>query len=109
MEINAAIDTGKYSHIKMSEIKEHLRDRSIFQFLERELKDDIDLSMLTSPKSPYPGFLDYYTRQMESMVNAYSGNERRKWGIEKNGLCLLLTWTIEIVKDGSGWHPPDLP
>ena len=107
MELNAAIDSGKYNHIGIEEIKQHLEDGSIFNFLKQKVGDDIDLSLLVSPDSCYPGFVDYYIERMQSMVNAYSGNERRKWGIENQGLCLLLAWTIEIIQQGSGWHPPE--
>jgi len=107
MELNAIIDAGKYNYITIAQIEEHMRSRTVFQFLKQELKNDIDLSFLTSPESPYPGFMDYYLKRMESLVNAYSGNERRKWGIEHPGLCLLLAWTVEIVQQDGGWHPPE--
>jgi hypothetical protein len=45
--------------------------------------------------------MDYLQR----MCNAYSGDERKKWGVENSGLCLLLAWTNEIIQQGSGWHP----
>ncbi|MDD5344567.1 MAG: hypothetical protein PHW12_09125 [Smithella sp.] len=107
MELNAAIDSGKYSSIGIAEVEKHLRDGSIFTFLKEKIGEDIDLSLLTSPDSCYPGFVEYYTERMDSMVNAYGGNEKRKWGIENQGLCLLLAWTIEIIQQGSGWHPPE--
>jgi len=39
------------------------------------------------------------------MYEGYAGNERRKWGIENLGLCLLLAWTNKIIQQGSGWYP----
>ena len=107
MQLNAAIDSGKYANIGMPEVKRHLHDGSIFKFLEEKVGEDVDLSLLTSPDSCYPGFVEYYNKRMESMVNAYAGNESRKWGVEKQGLCLLLAWTLEMIQQGSGWHPPE--
>jgi hypothetical protein len=44
---------------------------------------------------------------MYQMYGGYAGNERRKWGIENLGLCLLLAWTNEIIQQGSGWYPSE--
>lgn len=106
LEINHLIDTGKYDHITIQDIGRHLEDETIFEYLKEVTANDIDLSLLVAD-SPYPGFKDFYIDYMKSMYNAYSGNERRKWGIENKGLCLLLAWTNEIIQQGSGWHPND--
>jgi len=50
-------------------------------------------------------FVRYYHEQMHQMYDGYAGNERRKWGIENYGLCILLAWTNEIIQHGAGWYP----
>ncbi|QDE27997.1 hypothetical protein FIV45_12300 [Paremcibacter congregatus] len=47
--------------------------------------------------------LTHYLERME----LYAGQHRRKWGVENNGLCLLLVWTNEIIQRGTGWYPSD--
>jgi hypothetical protein len=43
-------------------------------------------------------------RHLQSIYGGYAGQERRKWGIENKGLCLLVAWTMEIIQQGSGWQ-----
>ena len=104
LEINHLIDSGKYDNISIDVIYKHLEDGTIFEYLKQTAGQDIDLSLLIND-SPYPGFKKFYIDNMQSMYNAYGGDERRKWGVEHKGLCLLLAWTNEIIQQGSGWHP----
>lgn len=103
-EITHLLDTGKYNHVTIADIKREIRQGTIFEYLKTLAGDDIDLSIIQEGTT-YPGFKDFYVEYLQRIVDAYSGNERRKWGIENSGLCLLLAWTIEIVQQGSGWHP----
>ena len=88
----------------MADIKREIRKGTIFEFLQEVTGDDVDLSIIMNGTT-YPGFKDFYVEYLQRIVDAYSGNERRKWGIENSGLCLLLAWTTEIIQQGSGWHP----
>lgn len=37
--------------------------------------------------------------QMESLANATVGSD---FGVENSGLCLLVSWTNELIRQGSG-------
>lgn len=43
-----------------------------------------------------------YEEKMNQIYNAYAGDERRKWGVQNLGLCLVLAWTNEIIQWGEG-------
>jgi hypothetical protein len=101
LEINCLIDTGKYDNITLKNIENNIKNETIFEYLKETAKDDIDLSLLMTDSS-YAGFRKYYYTSLHQIYAGYAGNERRKWGIEKKDLCLLLAWTNEIIQQGSG-------
>jgi len=48
-------------------------------------------------------FESWYVEHLQSLYDAYSGDENRKWGVQNKGLCLVLAWANEIIQQGSGW------
>lgn len=104
LAINHLIDTGKYNDISIDDIEKKIDDGTILNYLKEKAGNDIDLSLILNGTT-YPGFENFYIENLQSLYNAYSGNERRKWLVENSGLCLLLAWTNEIIQQGSGWHP----
>ena len=106
ISINHLIDTGKYNDISLNDIKIEIEKGTVLQYLQDKAKDDIDLSIILNGTT-YPGFEEFYIDNLQRICNVGSGNERRKWGIENLGLCLLLAWTNEIIQQGSGWYPSD--
>ena len=90
-ELNALVDKGL--SISQEETKRLCEERRIFDELERRLpfmKTGLDLSVLNKE-----------TR--EEISEAFRGfvgiNERRKLGVENNGLCLLIVYTQKIIKE----------
>lgn len=97
------IDTGKYAEITIGEIHGHIEAETILDFVSslegaEELKGAMQGGL-------WQGFVSFYTKSLKSIYYGYAGDERRRWGIENSGICLLLAWTNEIVQMGSGWHP----
>lgn len=104
LEFNHLIDTGKYSHISIEDIHTQIENKNIIEYLRCETAGDSDFSMFMED-GPYTDYLEYYHEQMYQLYGGYAGNERRKWGVENLGLCLLVAWTNELIQQGSGWHP----
>ena len=104
LEFNHLIDTGKYNHISIANVHDAIERKKIIEYIATETAGDSDFSML-SGNGPYAEYLDYYHEQMYQLYGGYAGNERRKWGVENSGLCLLVAWTNELIQQGSGWHP----
>jgi hypothetical protein len=104
LEFNRLLDSGKYNHITIKDIHREIKNNNIIEYLRKETAGDSGFSMFTE-KGPYYDYLDHYHEQMYQLYECCAGNERRKWGVEKLGLCLLVAWTNELIQGGSGWHP----
>ena len=101
LQLNSAIDTGNHRGITIEEVKQHIDDGDILEYLNTRLGNDIDLSLLLHP--------DYGLREgraittaLQSLRGAYGGNEGRKWGVKNSGLCLMVAWVNEMVQQGVG-------
>lgn len=103
-ELNHLIDSGKYDKITIQDVNQAIEEKRVIPFLAETTRGDSDLSLYGSD-GPYSAFVEYYHEQMYQIYCGYAGNERRKWGVENLGLCLLLAWTSEIIQQGAGWHP----
>lgn len=90
-ELNSAIDTGKYQGITMDEVKDHIKRGDLVQWLSDRLDDDINWELDDAGQREW-------NDKLENIRTAYGGNERRKWGVENSGLCLLLAWTTEFIQ-----------
>lgn len=104
LHLNALLDTGQYDSITLEEVKTRIRDGSILRFLRERAGSDIDLSLHLDTKT-YGNFERFYVTYLQGILDVYGGNERRKWGVQNRGLCLLIAWTNEILQQGSGWMP----
>lgn len=104
LNLNHLLDTGRYDDITLGEVKAHIKDGSVLQFIRSRAGQDVDLSILLDGRS-YGNFERFYVTYLQSIQDAYGGDERRKWGVSNRGLCLLIAWTNEILQQGSDWHP----
>ena len=91
-DLNAALDTGQYDDISMAEASEHIERENVVPWL-RERVHQMDFSVLNEEE------IAEYHRRLAEIHAGYAGNERRKWGVENRGLCLLIAWTAELAKD----------
>jgi len=99
LEVNSLIDTGKYADITIKDIHNAIEGKRVLRFLQERAASDIDLSLHLDGNA-YGGFESYYETQLENLYGGYAGRERRKWGVENSGLCLVLAWTNEIIQQG---------
>lgn len=95
--INSAIDTGKYSDITFKEVADKIKAGSIFEFLQNRLVGDIDLSILDESKRKE------LLSEWQDLLAAVS--TRRKFGIENNGLCLLVAYLLEGIQRRQDRNP----
>ena len=90
-ELSAALDSA--NQVSVEEVKDHILQQDLIPWLRNSLQGEgIDLSVFLEDE------VKYLHTEFESMVVAYNGNERRNWGIEKNGLCLLISWATEAIR-----------
>ena len=98
LSVNSLIDSGKYSDISIDDVHKAIEKKELLKFLKKRAGSDIDLSIHEA--GTYGDFVEYYEEQMFNIWGGYAGQERRKWGVEKLGLCLVLAWTNEIIQRG---------
>lgn len=99
LHVNSLIDSGKYSDITIEDIHKAIEGKRVLRFLKERAGSDVDLSIHLDSKA-YGDFESYYEAQLENIYGGYAGQERRKWGVENSGLCLVLAWTNEIIQQG---------
>lgn len=122
LHLNHAIDTGKYQDISVEEAEDHIRAGDLFVWLQDKLGNDIDLSLHTpvidlgapehlegkeatewikgqvSHSKQAKKTQAEIIERLQGILEAYGGDERRKWGVQNSGLCLLLAWVNELVQ-----------
>ena len=89
-DLNGALGSGKYNDITIEDMKEKIRKRTVFSYLQQKLRDDIDLSILTDEDKKE--FNDEWIDLVEAI------DEKRKMAVEKNGLCLLIAYLLEGIQ-----------
>lgn len=99
--LNSMIDSGKFDDISLEEVRRHIDDGSILDFIRERAGHALGLSFLESSyRAP---FVAEYVNYLQAILDAYGGDEGKRWGIKNKGLCLLLAWTNEILQQGTGW------
>ncbi len=95
--LNGALDTGKYSEITFKEVAEKIEAGTIFDFLQTRLSGDIDLSIFDESKRKE------LVSEWQDLLAAVSA--RRKFGVENNGLCLLVAYLLEGIQRRQDKNP----
>jgi hypothetical protein len=89
-EINHLLDAGE--KLSFDQVRAAMEKKELIELLDMNFKDRIDLSLIKNEDR----------NEMEEEFNDISialfGNERRKFGIENNGLCLIQAYIIEYLQ-----------
>lgn len=103
MQLNAMLDSGKFDDITIDEVHKHIDARDILRWLADIGKGVSDFSLyLDTDNQVYGDFETLYANWLENMSGGYAGDEGRKWGVRKRGICLLIAWTNEVFQTGGG-------
>lgn len=90
--LNSAIDSGRYDTLAIEEVREAIQTRGIFRFLKSRLGNDIDLSIFDADAAAEAELLAEW-QDMDNAIDA-----RRKFGVERRGLPLLLAFLLEGIQ-----------
>jgi hypothetical protein len=96
-ELCVILDKGNVRSIE--EVNKHVELKDLVNWLEVEFPIDqtgTDFSMFQQKERLY------IQDKLESIWQVRAGDESRKWGIIENGLCLLISWTTEVIRDEFG-------
>ena len=94
LNLNSLVDGGYHEGVPMEEAKTHIDRGDVFDWLSQKFAGHIDLSI-------YPAngkTRGEITKGLQDILGGNSGRERRKWGVENNGICLLIAWVNELVQ-----------
>jgi hypothetical protein len=93
-EVNAAIDAGRGLDMAFDEVYDAVDQGRVIEFLTERLGETVDLSLLN------PG--DEQERALapvlQDVAASLRGRERRKTGVERNGLCLIMTFCLGAIQ-----------
>jgi hypothetical protein len=88
--LNMAIDEGKVP-LSTKEVKQRIADGSILDHLALLYGDFPEFSPIHSAEKTL------LLRELRDGLQVYDGREASKMGIERNGLCLLVGYCIEML------------
>lgn len=88
--LNAAMDSGHYDNLSINQVKREIEAGTIFPFLRTHLGPDIDLSILKPDQEAE------LLAEWQDLLTSVP--ERRKMGIEKRGLTLLIAYILEGIQ-----------
>jgi hypothetical protein len=100
LQINAAVDSGQCTVISIADVHAAIEQRALLKFLASKCGKNIDLSLHLS--DGISGFEAAYEEAIGRIYDGYAGDERRRWGVQNQGLCLVLAWTNEIIQQSVG-------
>ena len=91
LKLNIALDSGKYQDVSMEEAREHIDAGDLVAWLQQRV-----------PEAQLSALSEAHVAELQAglafMQAEYRGLER-KWGVTNSGLCLLIAWTSEIIKE----------
>ena len=92
-DVNATIDSSRID-LSFAEMRGILIGGRLFEYLGSNRFRQFDLSYLDEDDR------SYFERNLKEM--ALVGRERHYYGVEKNGLCLLLAFLISLLERSAG-------
>ncbi len=91
-ELNSCVDGWGSDALSIEQVKKHVASGDVFQFLSARFDGHVDLSLMDAQQ------IEILVRNLQDLELALGGQDRRKFGVEKSGLCLLLAWTVELLQ-----------
>ncbi|MDR6624835.1 hypothetical protein [Caulobacter segnis] len=93
----AVIDAGSHQGVSFGDVKAAVRSGNLFAWLEQQFPNDVDMSLYREGRGRE--LISALTDALEGL----DGRERKKTGVEHNGVCLLLALTTEAIQR-KGWE-----
>ena len=93
IQLNHIVDHDLHRGVSIEEVHAHIEACDVFEWLKKKFGNEIDLSIYQGRSSK-----DEITKEWQQTLGGYAGDEDRRWGVNHNGICLLLAWTNEIVQ-----------
>ena len=88
-EYNHLLDTGNYHHVSINDVHREIENGIILRYIGDIGGNEIDSSLIIDGKYELE-FESRYVELLQSIYGGYAGKERRKWGVENNGICVSI-------------------
>lgn len=93
--LSAMLDTGEYRDITIDDVKRHAAAGDLLMFLRERNGGEFAMGI-----GDDNDFGRWWVKEIADNCRSMDGRERRKYGIKNNGLCLLISYTAEIIQQG---------
>ena len=91
----AIIDAGNHEGVTFEEVKGATRTGDLFQWLSTRFPDDVDMSIYTGDHAANGRDV---VKALQVAADVVEGRERKKMGVEHNGICLLAALVTEVIQ-----------
>lgn len=109
-QLNSAIERGLGNKISFDDIHRGLDNGDLFERIEEKLPNKMDLAMFADKYScQYPGLKEGTLKALYDAAAGMEGREKRKYGVVKSGLSLLMAYVLEAIQQNKYWVIPDRP
>jgi len=92
LNLNALVDAHRHEGVSLHDAKRHIGAKTVFSWLEGTFGRDVDFSLFDADTRAR------ISDELQNLMHGYAGDEHRKWGIQNNGICLLIAWTNELIQ-----------
>jgi hypothetical protein len=95
--LSSMVDEGKTVPIK--DVRDHAYAGDLWHYIgDLGAKHYLGFQSYSAPQ--WEEFRAWYVEEISGNCRATETSERRKYGIDNNGLCLLISYTAEILQAG---------
>jgi hypothetical protein len=99
--LTAALDAGKGPQVTFDDVYKGLENGTLLQDLQARLPNTFDFSLFPQGSDKERELLDV----LNEVAGGLEGRERRKTGVEKSGIALLLAFILEAIQ-AHQWTQP---
>lgn len=100
--LSVLLDSGKCDDITIADVKAHAHAGNLIEFLTDKGGGIFASGFFHGREKGL--FAMWFTNEIREYCEAMEGDERRKYGVEHRGICLLIVYTAEIIQHGKDLH-----
>lgn len=89
--LSSLADSGSADDVTLDNVKNHARTGDLIEFLTEKAGGTFAGGWLEA--QDWAQFRRWYIEQIQNNCRAMDGRERRKYGIQDRGICLLISYT----------------
>jgi hypothetical protein len=94
--LSVLMDSGKCDDVTLDDVKQHAEKGDLIAFLTEKGGGIFASGFLKLPD--WADFVRWYVNEIADLCHSMHDRERRKYGIKNRGICLLISYTAEIIQ-----------